>query len=68
MKPTPKELPGWYCLVCGKRLEPQRCKMICRRCGYFMSCSEFDYEDCDAEDELAELDYHRELRIEEENQ
>ncbi|HET7840376.1 MAG TPA: hypothetical protein VFM21_02160 [Terriglobia bacterium] len=36
------ELPLDYCPVCSKKLESRRCKMVCDRCGYFMSCSEFE--------------------------
>jgi hypothetical protein len=38
----PQELPVEVCPVCSKRLELRHCKMICPRCGYFMSCSEFE--------------------------
>ena len=31
-----------FCPRCSSRLVNQRCKFICRRCGYFMSCSDFD--------------------------
>ena len=40
--PTAPEFPNQFCPVCSSRLESHRCKMICRRCGYFMSCSEFE--------------------------
>ncbi len=36
------ELPNQFCPVCSGRLESRHCKMICPRCGYFMSCSEFE--------------------------
>jgi hypothetical protein len=36
------DLPSQFCPVCSKRLESWRCKMICPRCGYFVSCSEFE--------------------------
>ena len=39
---APQELPVEVCLVCSMRLESRRCKFVCPRCGYFMSCSEFD--------------------------
>ena len=30
-----------YCPVCSQRLESRRCKLICRVCGYYMSCSDY---------------------------
>jgi hypothetical protein len=40
--PPAPEFPNQFCPVCSSRLESHRCKMICPRCGYFMSCSEFE--------------------------
>ena len=40
--PASSELPNQFCPICSSRLESHRCKMICRQCGYFMSCSEFE--------------------------
>ena len=36
------EFANQFCPVCSTRLESHRCKLICRQCGYFMSCSEFE--------------------------
>jgi predicted RNA-binding Zn-ribbon protein involved in translation (DUF1610 family) len=36
------ELPVEVCPVCSSRLESRHCKFVCPRCGYFMSCSEFE--------------------------
>lgn len=30
-----------YCPVCSQRLESRRCKLICRVCGYYMSCADY---------------------------
>jgi ribosomal protein L32 len=35
------ETPASFCPSCSEKLEPHRCKMICARCGYYMSCSDF---------------------------
>ncbi len=40
--PSPLEFANQFCPVCSRRLESHRCKMVCRKCGYFMSCSEFE--------------------------
>jgi hypothetical protein len=33
--------PTLYCPRCSARLQPHRCKLVCERCGYFMSCAEY---------------------------
>jgi hypothetical protein len=35
------EFASAYCPRCSARLEQRSCKMICRACGYYMSCSDF---------------------------
>jgi len=30
----------WTCPNCGVRLEPRQCKARCRRCGFFVDCSD----------------------------
>lgn len=38
-KPEPH--PAVFCPNCGSRLEEEKCKLVCRQCGYFMSCSDY---------------------------
>jgi hypothetical protein len=35
------EQPIGFCPVCSERLEPKRCKLVCRKCGYYLSCSDY---------------------------
>jgi hypothetical protein len=35
------EHPISFCPVCSERLEPKRCKLICAKCGYYLSCSDY---------------------------
>jgi len=30
-----------YCPNCSEKLLSRQCKMICTRCGYFLSCSDY---------------------------
>ncbi len=29
------------CANCGSAMEERKCKLLCRRCGYFLSCSDY---------------------------
>jgi hypothetical protein len=33
--------PMLYCPLCSMRLEQRKCKLICTRCGYYMSCADY---------------------------
>jgi len=37
----PSEEPMLYCPVCSERLQESRCKLVCKKCGYFMSCADY---------------------------
>ena len=30
-----------FCHVCDSKLHQHRCKLVCDRCGYFMSCADY---------------------------
>ncbi len=38
---TTSEHHSVFCPTCSSRLEDSRCKLICRTCGYFLSCADF---------------------------
>ncbi len=29
------------CPTCGQRLDGHRCKLVCGRCGYYLSCADY---------------------------
>lgn len=33
--------PMLYCPVCSQRLNSLKCKLICPKCGYYMSCADY---------------------------
>ena len=37
----PQEDPSLFCPTCSERLEELKCKLFCRRCGYYMSCADY---------------------------
>jgi hypothetical protein len=38
---APDEQAMLYCPVCSERLKQSRCKLVCEKCGYFMSCADY---------------------------
>jgi Zn finger protein HypA/HybF involved in hydrogenase expression len=30
-----------WCPNCAARLKSSRCKLVCERCGYYMSCADY---------------------------
>jgi hypothetical protein len=40
-RPRADEHPIGFCPVCSERLEPRRCKLVCDKCGYYLSCSDY---------------------------
>jgi hypothetical protein len=33
--------PMLYCPVCSAKLRELKCKLLCERCGYYMSCADY---------------------------
>ncbi|HEY1182931.1 MAG TPA: hypothetical protein VGE89_02025 [Bryobacteraceae bacterium] len=33
--------PMLYCPVCSTRLTARKCKLLCEKCGYYMSCADY---------------------------
>ncbi|HUX68597.1 MAG TPA: hypothetical protein VMV31_14010 [Terriglobales bacterium] len=40
-QPAAAAEPMLYCPQCWLRLEERGCKLRCRQCGYYMSCSDY---------------------------
>ena len=40
-QPAEEELAMLYCPVCSTRLTGRSCKLVCEKCGYFMSCADY---------------------------
>ncbi|HUJ21005.1 MAG TPA: hypothetical protein VLX58_05745 [Bryobacteraceae bacterium] len=38
---TRQEEPLLFCPVCSTRLVARKCKLICEKCGYYMSCADY---------------------------
>jgi len=38
---APEEEPMLYCPICSTRLAGRKCKLLCEKCGYFMSCADY---------------------------
>jgi len=30
-----------YCPRCNQKLTQHKCKLLCQRCGYYMSCADY---------------------------
>jgi hypothetical protein len=39
--PDTQDEPMLYCPVCSAKLTPRKCKLLCERCGYYMSCADY---------------------------
>lgn len=33
--------PMLFCPLCSQRLTALKCKLICEKCGYYMSCADY---------------------------
>ena len=38
---TDEDLAMLYCPVCSTRLTRRSCKLLCEKCGYYMSCADY---------------------------
>ena len=40
-EPKGEREPMLYCPVCDTRLTESRCKLVCAKCAYYMSCADY---------------------------
>jgi hypothetical protein len=40
-RPARENEPMLYCPVCSTRLTELKCKLVCDKCGYYMSCADY---------------------------
>lgn len=40
-KPAATPDAASFCPNCGSQMRESRCKMLCKTCGFFLSCSDF---------------------------
>jgi hypothetical protein len=40
-RPLAAGVPAEYCPNCSEKLRGRQCKLVCPRCGYFLSCSDY---------------------------
>ena len=40
-QPAPVKEPYLYCPTCSSRLTEHKCKLLCEKCGYYMSCADY---------------------------
>ena len=41
LEPSTEEEPMLYCPVCSSRLTARKCKLLCEKCAYYMSCADY---------------------------
>ena len=39
--PATAEEPILYCPLCSTRLIERKCRLVCEKCGYYLSCSDY---------------------------
>ncbi len=36
-----RDEPILYCPVCATKLSEHKCKLVCEKCGYYLSCADY---------------------------